>query len=312
MKILGIYSGRKKETTEFILKKVLMGALEEDENLEIEIVNLLSLDLKPCNGCKACHMFHTATVGDCVLKDDFLWLDNKIMESDALVVCMPIYEKTPPGEFKILMDRTGPSHDVVFRKHLKENRQLRGLEDGKSVDERSFIKRPAIFIAHGGTDWGSLAIPTMEVWSIPLGLEVVDLQYYPWNISIWFDEERIEQMKSSGRHLAKGLKKGEVEYIGPKGHCPVCHNSAMILHDENKIECAVCGIHGNIFVENEKIKTVFSEAEMKGSHYYDEGKEKHYQDLLNFGNIIKTMDMGELKKRKEESANWMIISEPKK
>lgn len=312
MKILGIYSGRKQQTTEFILKNVLKGAALEDKNLEIEIVNLLTLDLKPCNGCKACHMFHTATVGDCIIKDDFLWLDNKIMDSDALVVCMPIYEKTPPGEFKILMDRTGPSHDVVFRKHLKENRIQRKIDDGKSVDERSFKKRPVIFVAHGGTDWASMAIPTMEVWSIPLGLEVVDMQYYPWNINIWFDNERIEKMKTSGKHLAKVLKTGKAEYIGPNGYCPVCHNSTMVLHEKNQIECAVCGIKGSISVEEGNIKTMFSQEEIESSHYYDAGKENHYQDLLNFGNIIKNMDMEELKKIREESASWLNISEPER
>jgi multimeric flavodoxin WrbA len=312
MKVLGIYTGRKEQYSEFITKTALLGAKEA--GAEVEIINLLDLNLKPCIGCKQCHAFYKAAVGDCILKDDFPWLDEKIMESDALVVVMPIYEKAPPGEFKILMDRTGPSHDVAFRQWAKKMRQEKDYGDGKVVDERSFKIRPVTFIAHGGTDWGSLAIPMMKVWAIPMGFKIVDTLYYPWNLKIMFEDDKLERIKASGKHVAESVKDVEnAEYIGDKGQCPACCSRAFILGDTaDEAECAVCGIKGKIEIVNGKVSIKCPNEEMVLSQMGDGGRNKHLEDLLGFGPIIMSMDFEEMGRRKEKTLNWLPLSKPEK
>lgn len=307
-KVLALYAGRNKQYSEFLAKTALMGAVEA--GAEVEAINLTPLNLKPCNGCKFCHMTQTAAVGECVIKDDFPWLDEKIMESDAVVVCMPIYEKTPPGEFKILMDRTGPSHDVAFRAHAKQKREERVFPDGKKVDERSFKKRPIYFIAHGGTDWGSLAIPVMELWAIPMGFQIVDMEYIPWNLKVYFDKEKLDKIYQVGKHLAEAIDQEEAQYIGSKGICPVCHNNTINLLGGLEAECAVCSAKGTLKIVDGEAVVEFSEEELRLSQMAEGGREKHYQDIDGFGEIIFSMDFIELEKIKEKHMGWLASSKP--
>lgn len=307
-KVLAIYAGRNRQYSEFLAKTALLGAAEA--GAEVEAVNITNLNLKPCNGCKSCHMTHIAAVGDCVIRDDFQWLDEKIMESDALVVCMPIYEKTPPGEFKILMDRTGPSHDIAFRAHAKKMREQKEFSDGRKVDERSFKKRPVYLIAHGGSDWGSLAMPVMELWAIPMGHKIVNMDYIPWNLNIFFDDEKLNEIRQTGKQLVESIGEDNPKYIGSKGICPVCHNSTMNLLGGLKVECSVCSAKGTLKIENGDAVVDFPEDEIRMSQMLDGGREKHYRDIDGFGEIVRSMDLEKLNKRKVRYMDWLKTSQP--
>ena len=310
MKVLALYTGRKEQYSEFLAKTALMGAAEA--GAEVQAINLLNLNLKPCMGCKFCHMFENGTNGDCVIKDDFPWLDEQIMESDAIVLCMPAYEKTIPGEFKIVMDRTGPSHDIAFREHMVKLRDEGVVKNGKPVDPRSFKRRPMFIIGHGGTDWGSLMLPVMELWAIPMGFEIVDMQYYPWNLRIYFEEEKLAAIKASGKLLAESIGKEQVPYVGPKGHCPVCHSDTMIFSEGTNVECAVCSMKGQLKIVDGEIVCEFSEEEKKMSQMADGGRMKHLNDINGFKDIIFSMDFMKLNAKKIEHMRWIETSRPPK
>lgn len=311
MKVLGIYSGRHGQNSEYLCKTALKGAA--DQGAEVEIVNLTDLELNPCIGCKACHNFRSAAVGDCILKDDYCWIDEKIMASDALVIVMPIYEKTVPGEFKILMDRFGPSHDVAFRQWAKEQRAAKDFGDGKTVDERCFKARPVSLIAHGGTDWGQLAIPVMKLWCIPMGFTVVDALHYPWSLTITLDEERTNRAYRSGEHVAKcAADPAAASYLGDSGHCPACHSREMLLGDNNEAECCVCGMKGTLSMENGKIKVTFPQEELALSQMGDGGRQKHLKDLLSFGPKMMSLDREAMAANKRKAMNWLEVSKPER
>lgn len=161
MKVLGISCGRKLGNTEILVKEALMGA--ESLGAEVELVRLNDLNLKPCTGCNACvvSLLEKSSSGDCVIKDDFKFIEEKIMECDGLILGSPIYEKGPTGLLKILADRMGPSHNVAFRMISKKVREEKGITSGKPVDERSFKTRSASLIAVGGSEWDTLALPMM-------------------------------------------------------------------------------------------------------------------------------------------------------
>jgi multimeric flavodoxin WrbA len=316
-KVLALFAGNNGKYSEYLAKTALKGA--KDAGAEVEIVNITKLNLKPCIGCQSCVMaqgpdgeFTNASAGYCVIKDDFQWLDEKLMESDAMIVCMPIYEKSPPGEFKILMDRTGPSHDVIWRKHAWEERKKKAFPDGKQVDERSFKRRPVMFIAHGGTEWGSLALPMMELWTIPMGFQLVDMKYIPWNLKVYFDDKTLGELYRSGKVVAESAGKDAVPYIGPKGICPVCHSSTVNIKEGSNAECSVCSAYGTLETKDGQLTLVLSEEGKTASHYYDSGREKHYQDICGFGEVIFSMDFEELEKRQDATYNWIKVSKPEK
>ena len=52
MKILGLSGGTLNGANDALCKEALMGA--QEVGAEIEFINLNTLDLKPCTGCKAC------------------------------------------------------------------------------------------------------------------------------------------------------------------------------------------------------------------------------------------------------------------
>ncbi len=175
MKILGLSCGRRMGNTEVLVKEALMGA--QELGAEVELVRLNDLKLKPCTGCNRCFedMFTKGGSGDCILKnDDFRFIDEKILECDGLIVGSPIYEKTPPGQLKILNDRMGPSHDMAIRLVAKQLQEEGKVPKKKGLDPRSFKIRAASLIAVGGSEWDTLAIPLMHLFVLPMQMEVVD------------------------------------------------------------------------------------------------------------------------------------------
>ena len=100
MKILGICSSPRgsRSNTLRLVGAALEGA--EEKGAEVEQVDLCRLDIKYCNACQAC--FKT---GECVHKDDFQELYEKILAADGLVIGSPNYFHTVTAQLKTLIDR---------------------------------------------------------------------------------------------------------------------------------------------------------------------------------------------------------------
>ena len=294
MKILGIFAGRPRQVSEFWLQTALKAAA--DEGAEVELINLRDLKIHPCTGCRVCHKdrFRTGEGGECIFKDDMPWVDEKILECDGMIVCMPCFENSPPSEFKLLLDRLGPSHDVVAVRDGHEKLLAAGK---KGVDERWFKKRPCAFISHGGSEWKTLGLPVMSVMAVPLGMKIVDLINFSFNMHCAMDEKNIERVRRLGRTVAKnmGLPEDQMKYMGDFGHCPMCHNSTMVLGKKaDDVTCAVCGIKGTISVEDGEIKISYDPKQFELSHVTDSGKYIHLLDMNSQG--------------KEEMRKWREVA----
>ena len=100
MKILGICASPRgsKSTTLRLVESLLGGAREA--GAEVELVDVCELEIKFCNACQAC--FKT---GECVHKDDFQALYDKILAADGLVWGSPNYFHTVTAQMKTLIDR---------------------------------------------------------------------------------------------------------------------------------------------------------------------------------------------------------------
>lgn len=327
MKVLGISCGRKLSNTEILVKEALMGA--ESLGAEVELVRLNDLNLKPCTGCNACvvSLLEKASSGDCVIKDDLEFIEEKIMECDGLILGSPIYEKGPTGLLKILADRMGPSHDVAFRMISKKVRGEKGITTGKPVDERSFKTRSASLIAVGGSEWDTLALPMMELSVISTHMDVVDKMLVNWTGlpgSVLFRDEIIERARKSGEHVVKTLlnqedrrisdEREKPEYIGEEGICPICHSKLIEIRNEDKnypAVCAVCGVKGTLNVVDNKVKFEVSREDKHHAHTLLSGKFEHGDELKNVA-LKPNPRISELPKLMEKYKNYLTYSKPER
>ena len=316
MKVLGIFTGRPKGTSELLAKQALIGA--QEQGAEIELINLRMINLRDCTGCFKCHDFVNMRFGECPLKDDFHWLEDKIFDSDGLVVVMPCYEKAPPSEFKALMDRSGPANDIYFREVAKKMRaaEPERFQDDYVIDERCFKRRPISFINHGGTDFTQLGLPTMLGWCTAMGYVPVDTLLFQFANGIGFDDSKMDRIKASGEHVAKCCLKPETEmdYIGELNFCPVCHNNAMLMDlPVKQVQCAVCGIKGELVVNDAgNIEAVFTEEEKLKSTIKDGGRKQHYEDMMGIMKMMSTFDFAAYGEKTEPIYKKIQVTRPER
>ena len=318
MKVLGLTCGRKMSNTEIVVKEALMGA--EEMGAEVEIVRLMDLNIKPCTGCNACviNLFEKGGSGDCVIKDDDMkFIDEKILDCDGLVLGSPIYEKTPQGLLKVLNDRMGPSHDLAFRLIAKKIREEKGITKGKGPDERSFKPRVATLFGVGGSEWTTLALPLLYLFTLPMNMTVVDQQVFNWvglPSIMALKDEMLKRARKSGRHIAETLKKPieEAKYIGEPGVCPVCHSKVLELNGTSgPVLCAVCGVEGTLKSDGENYVMEVTEEQRALSHILLSGKFQHGDDLKQ-RSLVPDPRMAELPALLEKYKSYLKYSKPER
>jgi multimeric flavodoxin WrbA len=318
MKILGISCGRKMSNTEILVKEALMGA--EEMGAEVELIRLQDINLKPCTGCNACvvSLFEKGGAGDCVIKDDdFKFIDEKILECDGIIVGSPIYEKTPSGQLKVLNDRMGPSHDMAMRMIAKKIREAKNITTGNGPDERSFKTRAASLIAVGGSEWDTLALPMMHLFTLSMQMEVVDKMLVNWVAlpgMVALKDEALERARKSGRHVAETLMKplSEAKYIGEEGMCPMCHSKVLEVRNGDSnypTVCGICGVKGTLNVVDGKVKFEVKEEDKVHSHVRLSGKFEHCEELKNVS-LKPAPNVHELPERLKKYKEYLTPSKP--
>jgi len=96
MKALGIMSSPQSGDTTSILLDECFRILKA--KMDVEVINLYDLDIKPCAFCWDCK--HT---GVCVIKDAMFY--DKILQSDCIIIASPTYLGSIPTQLKVVMDR---------------------------------------------------------------------------------------------------------------------------------------------------------------------------------------------------------------
>jgi multimeric flavodoxin WrbA len=91
-------SPRKSGSTSKLLSWILEGATLT--GVHTELIQLADLNIGYCQGCNQC-LIHK----ECILKDDFHDLMNKLLSADGLILGSPVYEGSPSAQMKTLMDR---------------------------------------------------------------------------------------------------------------------------------------------------------------------------------------------------------------
>jgi flavone/flavonol reductase len=290
MKVLGISCGRRMSNTEIMVKEALMGA--EDAGAEVEFLRLHDFNIKPCTGCNSCvvDLMEKGGGGNCTIKDDdFPFIDDRVMDSDVLVLGSPIYEKSPSGLLKTLQDRMGPSHDQGFRVIAKEIREEKGITKGTGPDPRAFKPRTGVLIAVGGSEWDTLALPMMSMFALTLQIEIIDRILVNWiglPRVISLRDDLLQRAHRAGKHAVETLEKPleDAEYLGEPGMCPLCHSKLIeVRHNGNVYPCicGMCGVRGTLGVADGKVSFIVSDEDRPHSHLLLSGKFEHLQELAD-------------------------------
>jgi NAD(P)H-dependent FMN reductase len=317
MKILAISGGSKNGTNDQMAKEALMGA--QEAGADVEFIHMLDLDLKPCNGCLSCVVGKDGVFAGgsarCVRKDDLLWLEDKIYDADGVVFVMPIFEKGLPGFFRAFQDRfAGPSHDIGMLTVAKSIHEKQGLTSG-GPDPRAFKPRFATYIGIGGSDWATRMSADFNLFGMVQMWRVVDDLVFDWAKSLTMEDERVARIREAGRSIAKAAMDPEsYRYLGDPGICANCHSRLMYLRDDAKTaECSVCGIVGELVIEDGTVKFVFAPEQMEHAHNLVPGKIKHVEDIgRNEGAFAAAKETDEYKRRAEAYKAFIRPSKPEK
>ncbi len=320
MKILGLSGGTLNGANDALCKEALMAA--QEAGADIEFINLNTLELKPCTGCKACVIGLFSGRGNaCVLKDDMQWLIDKMYDADGIVFAIPIFCKTAPGLFHNLMDRFGPRMD---KGNLMIAQKIAEEHGGKPVDPKYLKETVVSYMGIGGSDWASRIQCDHAALTLTPKWTLIDNHLFPWSLSIIMNDEAIAYAHKMGADLAAAAKKIEdgtfvpghgiinEDYKGPNGVCPYCHSSNFYLQEDGTAICCVCGTEG--VMKNVDGKYVFEfDAEKWIPHAHDSipGKFIHGDDIQrNEGESRALMNTEEAKARKAKYRDFIKSTKP--
>ena len=260
MSILGLHCGRRMGNSEILLKEALMAA-EERSGVEVEIIRLMDLTIKPCTGCEVCTRKRSRGEDmECVQKDDHMsYLLEKLLQCDALILSTPVYVLAPPGFLKMIADR-------VFRHAWAPLRPKVGA-----------------VICVGGTDWVNLALPLANL-CLPRKIKIVDQQLVTYSAGsgqVLMDNTALENARRLGGRVgeAMGIAFEEVKYMGEEEEtCPLCHSNLLRLRGKF-VECPLCDIKGRIEIRGDGISVVYDEEELERWRWGEWGTKKHHHEI---------------------------------
>lgn len=82
-----------------LLEEVMAGF---DKGVQIELIELSKLKVKPCTGCDYCHK-----TDSCPIKDDYEAIKHSLLKCDGFVLASPNYIFSVTAQLKALFDRSG-------------------------------------------------------------------------------------------------------------------------------------------------------------------------------------------------------------
>jgi hypothetical protein len=186
----------------------------------------------------------------------------------------------------VIRDRLfGSKSDVAW---MMERKKLKERGEKVFVDNRCFKTRPGAFISVGGSvtpDWLSLGLSIFQTMTFSIQLEVVDqMMVMGTNIikgQVLLDDKAMSRAHKLGHHVAEvmGKTSSEMKWRGDEiGTCPVCHQNEITIKNKNPVQCPICGIYGELKIENDEIKVIFSDEEQKRSRLTLAGKMEHWNE----------------------------------
>ncbi len=99
MKVLMINGSPRKDGNTTIAVNEMV-KIFESENIEVEVVQVGTMDIRGCIACGSCHK-----TGKCVFDDIVNTLHSKLTSADGVVIASPVYYASANGSLISLLDR---------------------------------------------------------------------------------------------------------------------------------------------------------------------------------------------------------------
>ncbi len=255
MKVLGIVAScRKLGNTEILVKESLMAA--EAGGAQVDIIRWNDYNILPCEGDAQC-LFGTRICKH-KDKDDFDFLLNKLYEYDGIILGAPCYFLEVQAIVKQFIDRLF----ILFSQPSQ------------------IVGKPAVVIVPYATrGWTSHAFIQPTVLLMLLGMNIVDkaLIHVQAVGEASADRLALDRAKVVGEELVQAMVSGDHSYKGDPGICPVCHErDVRIMSDNKTVECPICGIRGQIKIENGSITVDFPSAQQDWHRFSQESIYRHF------------------------------------
>jgi multimeric flavodoxin WrbA len=284
LKVLGVVgSHRRLGNTDILVREALMAA--QETGVEIEILRMTDLDIKPCKGCLNC------VVKDmrCDIEDDAYFFFDTLSQADCIILGAPTYCFTPGGIMKMAMDRV-----------LQYALQFLNFRE----------KTGALIAVSGLRRWDPLTMPVLQAFAKLMQFRVVgQLSAYAHGPgAILIDKEALSQAYQLGLKVVEARKENDPskDYLEGVGVCPVCHQDVMLIKN-GEIECPLCMIKGVPRIENGKLLVEFSNEEIENNSRWTPKNMMHHLEewVRQTGPMFKEI-REKVNKRKEKYRKFKV------
>ncbi len=124
MKVLGILgSPRVGGNSDILLEQALAGA--RDAGAQVEKIVLAQKKISGCLDCDQCD-----DTGICVIQDDMLQIQEKILEANSIIHSVPVYFWSMTAQMKAYLDRWCAFFDSEWRWHKHIYPKMKGKRIG--------------------------------------------------------------------------------------------------------------------------------------------------------------------------------------
>ncbi|MHA1730264.1 MAG: flavodoxin family protein [Promethearchaeota archaeon] len=164
----------------------IVGEVLNENGIEFEIVDLVKLNLKPCNGCAQC-----MGKGKCVQKDDINDLLKRLLNVDGIILGSPTYFSNLTSRMAMFIERIG----IIS----KLNGNLLKGKVGASVAVARRMGACEVYSAmlyfFGISE---MPVTSSKYWNVIVALNPGDVKS---------DAEGIDILKTLGKNMSNMLKK---------------------------------------------------------------------------------------------------------
>ena len=246
--ILGMIGSPRKLGNCEVLVKEISRHVGEDHLLKL--IRMPTLNIKPCQACYNC-IFGKS----CPLDDDFQWVMDSIIESDAVIIASPTYCLGPNASVKLFLDRGMQFFNVLHK----------------------ISGKPAVTITvaglNGGEGYTSVALAvTARLIGLDVKEDTVFFGALPGEVLL--NEKNIDKAAHLGRILFdKGYTRKQESYL-----CPVCSSDTFQFFPGNRIKCKVCNNEGIVLLKDGTLKIDIRPG--KGSFYMSYEESMAHKDWV--------------------------------
>ena len=166
MKILGISGGMRNGSNDGMCIEALMGAKEM--GAEVEFIQLQNLHIEHCTGCTACvQSVLGGRGGKCVLKDDFDWLLDKMLDAGLLDEAKLVYDHRQT--YRTAAQAIGYKE---FFSYFEGTAPLDACTEKLKQASRNYAKRQLTWFRHmDGVVWLDASAPDVTARAVQLTRE---------------------------------------------------------------------------------------------------------------------------------------------